>query len=189
MRKKTVFLAAIAVLLAAIAAVGASLAYFTDQKTAQNIFTIGNVEIELTEPGWTDGAKLLPGVPAEKDPTVTNTGLAPCLVRVNVQWPQDVALTYCTDGKTGQLGDGWLDGGDGYFYYTQPLAAGAATDALFDEIVLGTDMENGDGETTYAVTVVAYAVQAQGVLPEGISRIDAASLPAVQTFFNTAFAE
>ena len=53
MRKKTVFLAAIAVMLAAIAAVGASLAYFTDQKTAQNTFTIGNVQIELTEPGWT----------------------------------------------------------------------------------------------------------------------------------------
>ena len=64
MRKKTVFLAAIAVLLAAIAAVGTSLAYFTDQKTAQNTFTVGSVKIELTEPGWTDGAKLVPGVPA-----------------------------------------------------------------------------------------------------------------------------
>ena len=45
MRKKTVFLAAIAVLLAAIAAVGTSLAYFTDQKTAQNTFTVGSVKI------------------------------------------------------------------------------------------------------------------------------------------------
>lgn len=188
MRKKTVFLAAIAVMLAAIAAVGASLAYFTDQKTAQNTFTIGNVKIELTEPGWTDGAKLLPGVPAAKDPTVTNTGLAPCLVRVNVQWPQDAALSYRTDGETGALGDNWLDGEDGYFYYAQPLAAGAATDTLFDEIVLSADTENGDGVTEYAVTVTAYAVQAQGALPEGVSRIDAASLPAVQAFFNTAFA-
>lgn len=188
MRKKTVFLAAIAVMLAAIAAVGASLAYFTDQKTAQNTFTIGNVKIELTEPGWTDGAKLLPGVPAAKDPTVTNTGLAPCLVRVNVQWPQDAALSYRTDGETGALGDNWLDGEDGYFYYAQPLAAGAETDTLFDEIVLSADTENGDGVTEYAVTVTAYAVQAQGALPEGVSRIDAASLPAVQAFFNTAFA-
>lgn len=188
MRKKTVFLAAIAVILAAIAAVGASLAYFTDQKTAVNTFTIGNVKIELTEPDWKDGAKLIPGIPVEKDPTVTNTGLAPCLVRVQVQWPQDAALSCRTDGETGRLGDGWLDGGDGYFYYAQPLAAGAATPALFDEVVLSTDAENGDGETTYAVTVTAYAVQAQGALPEGVSRIDAASLPAVQAFFNTAFA-
>lgn len=188
MRKKTVFLAAIAVMLAAIAAVGASLAYFTDQKTAQNTFTIGSVKIALTEPGWTDGAKLLPGVPAAKDPVVTNTGLAPCLVRVQVQWPQGAALSYRTDGETGKLGDGWLDGGDGYFYYATPLAPDAATDALFDEVVLSADTENGDGETTYTVTVTAYAVQAQGVLPEGVSRIDAASLPAVQAFFNAAFA-
>lgn len=188
MRKKTVLLAAIAVMLAAIAAVGASLAYFTDQKTAMNTFTIGSVKIELTEPGWKDGAQLTPGIPAEKDPTVANTGLTPCLVRVRVQWPQGAALSYRTDGETGRLGDGWLDGGDGYFYYVQPLAAGAATDALFDEIVLSTDTENGDGATTYAVTVTAYAVQAQGALPDGVSRVDAASLPAVQAFFNTAFA-
>lgn len=188
MRRKTVFLAAIAVILAAIAAVGASLAYFTDQKTAQNTFTIGNVKIELTEPAWKDGAKLLPGIPVGKDPTVTNTGLAPCLVRVQVQWPQGAALSYRTDGEPGKLGEGWLDGGDGYFYYAQPLAAGAATDALFDEVVLRAETENGDGETTYAITVTAYAVQAQGALPENVSRIDAASLPAVQAFFNAAFA-
>lgn len=187
MRKKTVWLAAVAVMLAAILAAGASLAYFTDQKTAQNTFTIGSVKIELTEPGWTDGAKLLPGIPVEKDPTVTNTGLVPCLVRVQVQWPQDAVMSYCTDSATGRLGNGWFDGGDGYFYYTQPLAAGAATTALFDEVVLSADTENGDGETTHAVTVTAYAVQTQGVLPEGADRVDAASLPAVQAFFNRAF--
>ncbi len=35
--------------LAAIAIVGASLAYFTDTKTATNTFTMGNVQIKLDE--------------------------------------------------------------------------------------------------------------------------------------------
>ena len=37
------------VALAAIAIVGASLAYFTDTKSATNTFTVGNVKIELLE--------------------------------------------------------------------------------------------------------------------------------------------
>lgn len=187
MRKKTVWLAAVAVMLVAILAAGASLAYFTDQKTAQNTFTIGSVKIALTEPGWTDSAKLVPGVPVAKDPTVTNTGAMPCLVRVNVQWPQGVEMDYCTDGVTGRLGDGWRSGGDGYFYYMEPLAAGAATDALFDSVMLAPETENGDGETAFSVTVTAYAVQMQGVLPEGTGCIDAETLPAVQAFFDRAF--
>ena len=37
------------VALAAIAIVGASLAYFTDTKSATNTFTVGNVKIDLIE--------------------------------------------------------------------------------------------------------------------------------------------
>ena len=47
--KKRITAICLCVALVAIAVVGASLAYFTDTKTATNTFTLGNVKIELLE--------------------------------------------------------------------------------------------------------------------------------------------
>lgn len=49
MKKKTILVAAIAVMLVAALVVGGTLAYFTDTKDAKNTFTVGNVSIELLE--------------------------------------------------------------------------------------------------------------------------------------------
>lgn len=49
MKKKTILVAAIAVMLVAALVVGGTLAYFTDTKSAKNTFTVGNVDIELLE--------------------------------------------------------------------------------------------------------------------------------------------
>lgn len=49
MKKKTILVAAIAVMLVAALVVGGTLAYFTDTKSATNTFTVGNVDIELLE--------------------------------------------------------------------------------------------------------------------------------------------
>ena len=49
MKKKTILVAAIAVMLVAALVVGGTLAYFTDTKSAKNTFTVGNVKIELLE--------------------------------------------------------------------------------------------------------------------------------------------
>ena len=54
---------------------------------------------------------------------------------------------------------------DGYFYYDQVLAVDATTDALFDQIVIPTDLTNGDATTLHNVVVTAEAVQAQGAKP------------------------
>ena len=51
MRKKLLALS-LCVALAAIAIAGASLAYFTDTKSATNTFTVGNVKIDLIESGF-----------------------------------------------------------------------------------------------------------------------------------------
>ena len=47
--KKKLLVLGLCVALAAIAIAGASLAYFTDTKTAKNTFTVGNVQIKLIE--------------------------------------------------------------------------------------------------------------------------------------------
>ena len=63
---------ALVVCLVAVAIVGGSLAYFTDEEKATNTFTVGNVDITLTEPKWVEEkATLIPGREIAKDPTIT----------------------------------------------------------------------------------------------------------------------
>ena len=70
--KKKITAIALVVCLVAVAIVGGSLAYFTDTTDAKvNEFTVGNVDIDLTEPNWKGDATLMPGVSFDKDPTIT----------------------------------------------------------------------------------------------------------------------
>lgn len=169
MKKKLVTGALIAAF-GAVAITGGTLAYFTDTEQADNTFTVGNVDITLTEPHWTtsgiqDAPEVYPGEPLAKDPTVKNDGANPCFVRIKVTGLDCLApagnITYRTDYVTDKLGDNWVKGADGYFYYNQVLAVGATTDALFDQIVMPTDLTNGY-TANYDVVVTAEAVQAQG---------------------------
>lgn len=50
-----------------------TLAFLTDRDTEVNVFTMGNVDIELKEDFEQDSA-LIPGVDIEKEPTITNMG-------------------------------------------------------------------------------------------------------------------
>lgn len=73
MKKKTILVAAIAVMLVAALVVGGTLAYFTDTKSADNTFTVGNVKIDLTETAWNanESHTLVPGKFYDKNPTIT----------------------------------------------------------------------------------------------------------------------
>lgn len=169
--KKKIVSLALAASLAAVAVVGSSLAYFTDEDTADNVFTVGNVSIDLTEPHWVgegskDAPEAYPGEALQKDPTVTNDGKNPAFVRIKVEgWNclgEDNMITYRTDYVENKLGDKWVAGNDGYFYYTEVLESGKATDALFDQIVIPTTVTNDLSGDDYKLTVTAEAVQAQG---------------------------
>ncbi len=74
MKKKTILVAAIAVMLVAALVVGGTLAYFTDKSDAKvNTFTVGNVKIDLTETAWNanESRTLVPGKFYDKNPTIT----------------------------------------------------------------------------------------------------------------------
>ena len=87
------------VALVAIAVVGASLAYFTDTKTATNTFTVGNVKIDLIEQqkgangleDFVSNKTLLPGTSdknaVSKIVTVKNTGENDAWVWVDLKIP------------------------------------------------------------------------------------------------------
>lgn len=169
--KKKIATGALLVAFGATAVTGATLAYFTDTDDADNVFTVGNVSIDLTEPNWAgegseDALEAYPGEALAKDPTVTNDGKNPCFVRVKVTGLDSFGtigdIIYRTDYVDNKLGTNWYDGEDGYFYHVGVLEVGKTTDALFDQIVIPTAVTNGDATTNYHVNVVAEAVQAQG---------------------------
>ena len=72
-RKKRTTIA-LSIVLATMLVVAVTYAYFTAEDTVENIFVIGNIDIDLDEPGWEppDPDDLLPGSTLYKDPTVTS---------------------------------------------------------------------------------------------------------------------
>lgn len=131
--KKKVLALSMCIALAAIAIVGASLAYFTDTKTATNTFTMGNVKIKLDETNVNDPKgdrvtsnvyNVYPGAVVTKDPIVHNTGKNGAYIRATVNvsnWMNlvsayypDFKETFPNDGYkaalnllVGDLGEGW----------------------------------------------------------------------------------
>lgn len=192
--KKKLLVAALAVIMVVTAIAGASLAYLTDKEEATNEFTVGNVDIELTEPNWDATGKaeaedVYPGEPLAKDPTVENVGKNPCFLRLSVSALDQFAaaydgamITYRTDYVDGKLGENWVLHTDGYFYYTKVLAAGETTDALFDQIVIPFELTNN--ESTAPIVVNAYAVQAQGARPS-FSAVQAMTVEEIAAWFAT----
>lgn len=167
MRKKLALFLAASVL-TAVLAVGGSLAYFTARQETENVFTVGNVSIDLTESAWNSDSlhRVYPGQVLSKDPTVTNTGANPCFVRIQVegleQFGNEGTIAWKTGSRLHALGKNWVDGGNGFFYYTQVLDAEAKTSPLFDSIVIPAGITDRFAGTAHTVTVSAQAVQAQG---------------------------
>lgn len=134
MRKKLVALS-MAVLMLAVAVVGGTLAYFTDAETADNVFTTGNVDINLEET-FVQDSKIVPGDSntntVQKEVRVENVGSEDAFVRVHIAIPADLvdqeinsyndilhmnfSAASAADGKwswhpTYSEGNGWTDNG------------------------------------------------------------------------------
>ena len=189
MKKKIIAMCA-TVAIAAVA-VGGTLAYFTAEDSETNTFTVGNVAIDLTEPGWEAAGEeeakgAYPGEPLAKDPTVENTGDNPCFVRIEVtnldQFGNKGDIQYRTDYVLGKLGENWALHTDGYFYYTKVLPEGETTDALFDQIVMPTGLEGN--EATEDIVVTAQAVQAQGAKP-AFADVEKMTVEEIAAWFKT----
>ena len=206
MKKKSILMAAIAVMLVAVLVVGGTLAYLTDTKSATNTFTVGDVKIKLDESNVNDPngnrvtsneyTGMLPGIQYKKDPVVTNTGKNGAYVRAVVtiengmNWmglynenvwtaPQAEAFMKLICNK---MGEGWSL--EGYNYvanaergstdfvavlkYDGVLAAGKATSAMFEKVMLPANATANDISTRVAqngvfhIDVVAQAIQADG---------------------------
>lgn len=71
--KKNRAVCALALVAVTLLIINNTTAFFTDEDSVTNTFTMGSVKISLEEPGWEeeDGVGLLPGNVRVKDPTVT----------------------------------------------------------------------------------------------------------------------
>lgn len=71
MNKRKVLMAATSLSMVAILAVGGTLAYFTDADKEKNVFTVGNVDIDLEE-NFTQKSELVPTTGKNEDGTIKN---------------------------------------------------------------------------------------------------------------------
>lgn len=103
MKKKTMNKKIVALACAMLLIMGCAVAYFTDIDTVDNVFTIGEVEIDLTEPDWTpeEHTKITPNQTIKKDPTITNSGVNDAFVFLTVEVPYKNIIT--SDVATGAL--------------------------------------------------------------------------------------
>lgn len=192
MKKKTILVAAIAVMLVAALVVGGTLAYFTDTKTADNTFTMGNVAITLDEknanPDAPTGSRVdgntynvYPGKTVDKDPTVHNTGRNAAYIRATVtvsNWATlskelypNVALADTLKELVGSFGEGWsvvgaaADNSGAVTFtlkYDHQLAASADTAPMFQQVTVPAGLENENASSFKTMTVQAQAIQADG---------------------------
>ena len=184
--KKKILSLTLVVCLLAIAVVGGTLAYFTDTDAKDNVFTVGNVDITLTETEWdstgsVDAPEVYPGEPLAKNPVVHNVGANPCFVRIQVTGLDSLA-------PAGEIAlrnldtTNWTKVGD-YYYYNTVVAAEEDTTELFTHIVMPTDLTNGYTDS-YTVNVTAEAVQAQAARPS-FSAVQAMTPDEIAEWFAT----
>lgn len=89
--KKNIIIAVACVLLIAIA-IGITLSYFTDEKDAENIFTVGDVRLNIVEPNYPQKASdrvMYSESVIAKDPTIINIGSNSEYVYMLVSLPKE----------------------------------------------------------------------------------------------------
>ncbi|MDR3311470.1 MAG: hypothetical protein LBS90_09025 [Oscillospiraceae bacterium] len=152
-----------------------TLALFSDKPAAaQNKLKLGDVNVEVSEPGvtyepdTTDG-----GTYYTKNPSVVNTGNVAVYARVmvvggtaNFDFIRDVNGSESVYSTLAAAIDTsvWITGTDGYIYYNAILAPGDSTPALFDKLKLKTPLPTGTTEDNFDIAVYTEVIQAEGLL-------------------------
>ena len=102
-RKRKYIAAGFAVMM--IMAIGTAFAYFTDTEIISNSFTVGNVSVQLEEPGWDaeNGKNITPGREIAKDPQAVNDGVNPAYIFMEVNIPKADIRTANDDGSVNEV--------------------------------------------------------------------------------------
>lgn len=176
--------AALAICMVATLVAGMSLAYFTDTESKTNTFTVGNVDITLTEPNWKgdtseDDVRLIPSREIPKDPTITvaqTSQKAYTFMKVELSadfmtliktWAEEQNLT--NDPKA--VIDAWFDStvgpkimamGTNYVILGVLSPKDPGQSVTYFDAVTVPETVNIVPAGTYTIKITAYAIQAEG---------------------------
>jgi len=112
-----------------------------------NTVPLGYAGVEVWEEGGQEyviryDAQQEEYIPIDKSPQVKNTGTVPVWVRVTVAGGLDKFEQILYNASAHPDGF-WIDGEDGYWYYSMPLEVGKVTGTpLFNDLQLKTDADN-----------------------------------------------
>lgn len=190
--KKKITAIALVVCMLAIAIAGATMAYFTDTESANNVMTVGEIDIEQIETDkdgkpFEDGQHLLPNVTIDKIVTVENVGRSDAFVRTLIAFEGTKEFV---EGKLDVSGDIINDdyyvgqitvNGEEYTLYMYvhdvALEKGDTITGLLNSFTLKPEVTQGEvafaGEE-YNILVLTQAVQAEGVADTAEEALDAA---------------
>lgn len=157
LKKKSVLIAALAVLLIG-TGVAVTLAYLSSRTpTLTNTFKVGNVTTEIEEPFEQETNTTF-----KKEPSVKNIGENECYVRARVLASPEEALSLK------EFSNNWTyDEDDGFYYYNDILPAGGQTDAIFKKVEVKDTSIDG-----FEVTVYQEAVQTKVYAQDGTFTTD-----------------
>ena len=145
---------------------GVTLAYLMDSTDSiENTFTVGKVDINLTEAGAVNNKqefKMIPGATITKDADVTViSGSEACYLFVKIEENGNASgyITY-------DMADGWIALADEDGVYYRAVEAATQGDRSFgvfesDTVTVGTNVKKDTANVT--ITITAYAVQQQSL--------------------------
>lgn len=188
MKKKRIKIIILTAAIVCVMAAGGIMAYFTDEESVSNTFTVGKISLEIQEPNWNpDEAKdITPMKNISKDPRIKNNGVNPEFVFVKIAVPCKKIVTVNADGSRNEaketelyqyeVNEGWMeilepekDEKAGtvthlYAYGTEQecteLVKDAVTEVVFDSVTFVNAVEGQELEMGACdIGVSAYGIQ------------------------------
>lgn len=182
--KKRMIAVVMAVCALAVLAIGSTFAFFTSKDNAGNTFTMGNVNISLTETSEANPDKgikagevsedgkavkytgVMPGDVYSKNPRVTNTGANDAWIRVKLDVTSEdegmqenvAALKQAIIDEMKNYEWAVKADDDGYIYYTEIVEPTVYID-LFETVTIPTTWGNEAADASFSIEISAEAVQ------------------------------
>ncbi len=175
------------VLVLALTAIGGTLAYFTDTDEAENVFTVGDVDIMLREYGVLDGSgysdddyreelakqEAMPGITTDKDVWIENVDTSDAYVRVIMSVDKDLTPNWAEGFNTywdmteKDYGDHMV-----YVFQSKEAVAGATiedgvktitkTPSIMDSFTMNKEIDEVSIDESYNIPINVYAIQKAG---------------------------
>ncbi|MCL1895351.1 MAG: hypothetical protein FWG03_02255 [Clostridiales bacterium] len=144
--------------------IGATYGLSMHEASQENVLMSRTTSVEINEVFPDDSIEA--GAIRAKEVSFTNTGTSAVFLRVAFAecwedggvWLQDDG-TLCIKGWTPAWTTDWIDGGDGWHYYTKVLPAGGSTGDILSSVTFSAGLPPEYLESVYTLDFVAEAVQ------------------------------